>query len=151
MRSCVPGTRSWRSVLRPAVAAILIGLSACSSQSGPRSGVLLTVTEKDYRILPALGTVAAGLVSFDVHNRGPSTHEFVVFETTQPAGRLPLGADGLTVDEESTSLHPIGEVSEIDIGQSRILVLRLPAGRYVLVCNLEGHYLGGMYSVVTVD
>ena len=30
------------------------------------------------------------------------------------------------------------------------LVLHLAPGHYVLYCNLEGHYLGGMYAALTV-
>jgi uncharacterized cupredoxin-like copper-binding protein len=30
------------------------------------------------------------------------------------------------------------------------MVLNLTPGRYVMYCNLEGHYLGGMYAALTV-
>jgi hypothetical protein len=150
MRSCTVGTRSKKSLRRTAVAALLIALSACSSRATPRPGVMVPVTEKDYRISSSVRTVPAGIVSFDIYNRGPSTHEFVVFETNEPADELPLGADGLTVDEGSPSLHHVGEFSQVDVGEWRTLALRLSPGRYVLVCNLEGHYLGGMHYVVTV-
>ena len=142
--------RSRRSLACPTVAAVLIALSGCSLQAAPRSGVTLPVTEKDYRISSPLAPVPAGIVTFDVHNQGPSTHEFVVFETDQAADRLPLGADGLTIDEDAPTLHHVGEFSRIDIGESRTLVLHLRPGTYVLVCNLEGHYLGGMYAAVRV-
>ena len=150
MRPRAVGTRWMRSLRCARMAGVLIALSACSSQASPRSGVVLPVTEKDYRITSSITDLPAGIVSFDVHNRGPSTHEFVVFETNQPEDQLPLGADGLTINEDSPSIHHVGEFSEVDIGQSRTLGLRLPPGRYVLVCNLEGHYLGGMHLVVTV-
>jgi hypothetical protein len=142
--------RPKRTLARGAMVAVLIALSACSSRAAPPSGATIPVTEKDYRISSPIGTVAAGIVTFEVHNRGPSTHEFVVLATDQPADHLPLGADGLTIDEDSPALHHVGEFSQIDIGQSRTLVLHLRPGRYVLVCNLEGHYLGGMYAEVTV-
>ena len=105
---------------------------------------------KDYRILSSITTIPSGVVSFQVHSLGPSTHEFVIFETTQAADRMPLGRDGLTIDEDSPLLRPIGELSQVDIGASDQLVLRLPVGRYVLVCNMEGHYLGGMYLPLAV-
>ena len=150
MRSCAVGTRSKRPLRPTAAAAVLIALSGCTSQAVPRSGATIPVTVKDYRISSPVATVAAGIVSFDVHNRGPSTHEFVVFETNRPADRLPLGVDGLTINEDSPSLHHVGEFSQVDIGRTGTLVLRLPPGRYVVVCNLEGHYLGGMHLAITV-
>jgi uncharacterized cupredoxin-like copper-binding protein len=63
---------------------------------------------------------------------------------------LPLGTDGLTVDEDSSLLRPAGEIAQIDIGHSETLVLRLPPGTYVLACNMEGHYLGGMHLSLIV-
>jgi uncharacterized cupredoxin-like copper-binding protein len=150
MRPSTVGTRLKGSLHCAAVAALLVALGACSSGTTPSSGSMLTVTEKDYRISSLVATAPAGMVSFNVHNRGPSTHEFVVFKANQPADELPLGADGLTVDEDSPSLQHMGELSQVDIGRSGTLALRLRPGRYVLVCNLEGHYLGGMYFVVTV-
>jgi uncharacterized cupredoxin-like copper-binding protein len=139
-----------RSLGSAGAAVILVVLAGCSSQAPLRSGTTIPVTLKDYRISSSVATVRAGIVSFDVRNGGPSTHEFVVFATDRPADGLPLGADGLTVDEDSPLLRYVGEFSQVDIGRSRTLVVRLRAGSYVLVCNMEGHYLGGMYSVLTV-
>jgi uncharacterized cupredoxin-like copper-binding protein len=132
------------------VALILLALLACSHGPISDTGTTVSVSLKDYRIMSSIVTVPAGAVSFDVHNRGPSTHEFVVFETAQPADRMPLGADGLTIDEDSSLLRHAGEMAEVDIGQSRQLVLQLAPGTYVLVCNMEGHYLGGMHFSLVV-
>jgi uncharacterized cupredoxin-like copper-binding protein len=143
-------TRSRASLGSVAVAFILITGSACSSLAPPGQGSAVAVTLKDYRISLAVAMIPGGVVTFDIHNRGPSTHEFVVFKTDRAGNQLPLGADGLTVDEDSPFLRNVGEVAEVDIGSSRTLSLPLAPGRYVFACNIEGHYLGGMYSVVTV-
>jgi hypothetical protein len=127
----------------------LMAVSACSSPA-PSPGAAIPVTLRDYRILALVTSAPAGVVSFDVLNRGPSTHEFVVFQTDRPADQLPLGGDGLTVDEDSPELHNVGEFAEVDIGRTAALSLRLSPGAYVLACNLEGHYLGGMYLAITV-
>jgi uncharacterized cupredoxin-like copper-binding protein len=95
-------------------------------------------------------TIAAGFVDFVVHSKGPSTHEFNVVQTDLPPDQLPLRPDGLTVDEDSSLLHFVGGIGELDIGQTETLALRLPPGRYVLFCNLEGHYLGGMHALLEV-
>jgi len=132
------------------VALTLLALVACSHKPMASSGATVPVSLQDYRIMSSIATTPAGEVSFDVHNRGPSTHEFVVFETAQPADRMPLGGDGLTIDEDSSLLRRVGEMAQVDIGQSRRLVLRLTPGTYVLVCNMEGHYLGGMHFSLVV-
>ena len=69
----------------------------------------------------------AGQVAFNVSNRGPSTHEFLIVRTDLRADNLPIGSDGLTVNEDSAQLDLIEEDSELDIGVSRTLVVDLPA------------------------
>lgn len=137
------------TALTAAAALIVLGLTACSRHPSP-SAELVPITLEDYRITSPVATTTAGLVSFDIQNRGPSTHEFVVFETDRPPDQMPIGADGLSIDEESPLLRSAGEIAEVDIGRSESLSLHLPAGRYVLACNMAGHYLGGMYLVLAV-
>lgn len=127
----------------------LLVLSACSG-SASRAGQTVDLTEWDFRITPAESSVAAGPVEFVVTDRGPSTHEFVVMRTDLPAAGLPLQANGLTVDEESPLLRDVGEINEVSLDSRQTLVLDLAPGRYVVLCNLEGHYLGGMHAVVEV-
>jgi uncharacterized cupredoxin-like copper-binding protein len=133
-----------------AVALTLLGLVACSHQPSAPPGTVVPVVVEDYRIKSSITTVPAGTVTFSVHSRGPSTHELAVFETARPAGQLPLGADGLRIDEDSSLLREAGELEQVDIGQTETFVLRLTPGTYVLVCNMEGHYLGGMYFSLVV-
>jgi uncharacterized cupredoxin-like copper-binding protein len=128
----------------------MLGLMACSQPTPPVPGATIPATLRDYRILSSVTSVPAGVVSFHLHNRGPSTHQFGVFRTNQPADKLPLATDGLTIDWQSPLLRPVGGLAQIDIGQSETLVLRLLPGRYVLVCNMEGHYLGGMHLALVV-
>ena len=65
---------------------------------------------------------------------------------TSPPDPLPLKADGLTVDEDSKSLHRIDSIEQLNLGDSGDLNSGLRPGHYVLYCNLEGHYLGGMHA-----
>jgi uncharacterized cupredoxin-like copper-binding protein len=136
-----------------AVAAIslLMVSSACSGGPSPgRSGTDVPVKLKDFRIGLASHTLAAGRIDFDIRNPGPSTHEFLIVRTDLPSSRLPLGRDGLTVDEESPELDLVEEDSELDIGAIRVMQVDLSPGHYVLYCNLEGHYLGGMHTSLVV-
>jgi len=132
------------------IALTLLALVACSHQPSAPRGANVPVTLKDYRIQSSVTTVPAGTVIFNVHSQGPSTHELAVFETTRPADQLPLGTDGLRIDEDSSLLREAGELDQVDIGETETFVLRLTPGKYVLVCNMEGHYLGGMYLSLIV-
>jgi uncharacterized cupredoxin-like copper-binding protein len=108
------------------------------------------VTLRDFRIAVSNRPVATGEISLDINNRGPSTHEFLIVRTSLGSSDLPLGQDGLTVDEESPLLHFVKEDSDLDVGDTRVMQVHLRPGSYVLYCNLEGHYLGGMHASLVV-
>ena len=122
----------------------LLALVACSDQPATPPGPVVPIVLEDYRIRSSVTTVSAGTVTFNVYSRGPSTHELAVFETIRPADQLPMGSDGLRIDEDSSLLREAGELEQVDIGETETFALRLTPGTYVLVCNMEGHYLGGM-------
>jgi len=93
-------------------------------------------------------TVAAGEVTFNVTNESANMiHEMVVVPLS-PDGTLPYDATAMMVDEDGAGA--IGEVSELDPGASGSVTLHLSAGTYVLICNIPGHYAGGMWTVITV-
>ena len=144
------GRRDIRRSGRPLVAAaiaLLLG-SACTGAAPPRAGTSVAIHEHDFRIDASAITVASGTVSFDVHNDAPATHEFVVVRTDDPDDRLPIAADGISVDEDV--LTSVGELSDVPAGADETLSLSLAPGRYVYFCNMEGHYMGGMHGVLEV-
>jgi hypothetical protein len=137
-----------RRLARRAVLGLGLALlcTACTSSPAVRSGTSVGVAVRDFQIQLARSTVRAGGVSFDLYNHGPSTHEFVAVQTDLSDANLPVGPDGLSVDENAPQIHVVAEDSELDIGESRVLTVDLPPGHYVLYCNLQGHYLGGMHA-----
>jgi hypothetical protein len=138
---------AWCAVLRLSLALLC---SACSGTPSPHPGSRIGVAVKDFHIGLGKSHVSAGRVAFDIHNGGPSTHEFVVVRTDLGDADLPIGADGLSVDEDSAQVHVVAEDSELDIGESQVLAVSLPNGHYVVYCNLPGHYLGGMHASLLV-
>jgi uncharacterized cupredoxin-like copper-binding protein len=100
--------------------------------------------------------VSAGQISIVVANMGWRTHELVVLPLAdgQQAGQRIPGADG-TVDEqgslgEASASCAAGKGEGLDAGTTGWVTLRLPAGRYELLCNLPNHYANGMYQQLTV-
>ena len=130
-----------------AVIAVLLLLPACSSRPPEHDGPLLHVRIKDFKVLSPL-SVEEGLVTLSVWNAGPSTHEFVVVQSDRSANELPIGADGIRVDEDAVA--PVEELEEIGAKTRGILSLSLAPGSYVFFCNLEGHYLAGMRASLEV-
>jgi hypothetical protein len=132
----------------PAIAAALL-VSACSGGSSAPSGSTVNVTLHDFRIVSSTPVSTTTDVVFQVHNRAPATHEFVIVRSDLPADQLPIASDGLSVDEEQ--FRPAGEIGEVGSGTTEMLAIHLAPGRYVFFCNLEGHYLGGMHGVLEVS
>jgi uncharacterized cupredoxin-like copper-binding protein len=92
-------------------------------------------------------TVPAGNITFKVRNASKETiHEMLVAPARD--GTLPYVADENRVDEEASG--DLGEVSELDPSASGSLTLALKPGRYVLFCNVPGHFMSGMWTVLNV-
>jgi hypothetical protein len=128
--------------------AMIFALSACAG-GRPGEGAARTVvrvTERDFRI-SAPHEVSSGDVVFRVKNRGPDAHELLVVRTDD---QLPFRGDGVTVDEDSVERADVGVLEPGQPGGVRELQAHLAPGRYVLFCNMSGHYLGGMRAVLVV-
>lgn len=138
---------SWLAVaLVPAFALMGAGFVGHARATSARFAEV-QVTERDFHIT-APKQVPNGNISLEVTNKGPDAHELIVVRA--PGARLPLRSDGLTVNEED--LRPATEPS-LDPGSPgsvRWLRLHLPPGRYVLFCNMSGHFMGGMHTVLVV-
>jgi uncharacterized cupredoxin-like copper-binding protein len=133
-----------RIVAASAVGLLLL-LGACGGGSGdPAKGPEVKVKERDFHI-SAPRRIAAGHVRLVVTNKGPDAHELVI--TSTGGGPLPASRDGLRVDEDG--LRDSEELEAADPG-TRTLELNLRPGRYVLFCNMAGHFRGGMHTEVLV-
>jgi uncharacterized cupredoxin-like copper-binding protein len=61
---------------------------------------------------------------------------------------LPYIANENRVDEDKEG--DLGEVSELDAGKSGALRIEMAPGKYILYCNVPGHYTAGMWTTFTV-
>jgi uncharacterized cupredoxin-like copper-binding protein len=55
----------------------------------------------------------------------------------------------MTVDEAALAPSIVGSLEPGDPGSVRLLRLDLAPGRYEVMCNMEGHYMGGMHQQFT--
>jgi uncharacterized cupredoxin-like copper-binding protein len=131
----------------PAVA--LVVAVGCGAGDGGASDPTPTirVTERDFRI-DAPKTMRAGAVTFMVRNRGPVAHELIVVRRGR--SELPLRPDNVTVDEDALEPVTAGALEPAESGGVRALRVRLAPGRYELLCNMSGHFLGGMHTELVV-
>jgi hypothetical protein len=105
----------------------------------------LQVTERDFQIsVPR--SVPSGNVLLQVRNVGPDWHELIIVHRDM---RLPLRADGVTVDEEALGSSVVGALEPSQVG-SRDLRVHLTPGHYQFFCNMAGHFMAGMYTNIVV-
>jgi uncharacterized cupredoxin-like copper-binding protein len=92
--------------------------------------------------------VKSGTVVFKVKNDAfVEPHEMVVVKT--PDGDIPYDPAKRRVKE--SKLKSVGEVGDLKPGKAKDLKLKLAPGKYVLLCNISGHYMAGMQAPFTVE
>jgi uncharacterized cupredoxin-like copper-binding protein len=141
---------AWALALVLAALALAVPLTLARRQEPTPGGTPVNVLLEDFKVRQDAAVVPTGTVHFRILNHGPTTHEVNVVRTDRDPDKLPLQRDGLTVNEDAPGIEFLDEAEGLDIDDRRTLVLRLVPGHYVLYCNLEGHYLGGMHAALTV-
>ena len=131
----------------PTNAPVDVALVDSNGENGPMS------------LVPFVDSAPAGDVTFRVKNLGTIEHEMIVLKTDTPFDQLPVtdsgdppvpvtsGAD--KVDEDTN----VGETGDPNLqpGDTRTFTITgMTPGKYVLVCNLAGHYQMGMRAAFTV-
>ena len=93
--------------------------------------------------------VHAGTVEFKVKNASKEVmHEVIVAPVADPSKPLIYNAELQRVDEEAVGDK--GEVADLEPGKEGSMKIDLPAGDYILYCNIPGHYMSGMWTALRV-
>lgn len=96
-----------------------------------------------------VATVKSGKVDFEVVNDSKNmVHEMLVVKVKSYDDALPYSDKDASIIEDKT--NDFGEVSELEPGQSGNLTVNLKPGKYILVCNIPGHYKSHMYTDLLV-
>jgi uncharacterized cupredoxin-like copper-binding protein len=133
--ACGPAT------IRVLAAALLVLASACSAapaDTGETPALYLELS--DFKITTDHQTVAAGHVVFGIRNHASMLHEVKVIRTDLAPDALPMEQGAPKAIEEGK----VAELLSIASGASRKLVAELSPGKYVIICNVAGHYQLGM-------
>jgi hypothetical protein len=100
-----------------------------------------------------------GALSLKAANVGKENHELVIVKG-ETAEALPKDADGGMDEDKLPEGGLIGEIEPFASGQVCSGVFDLPAGKYVLLCNItetepngekESHFKEGMHTTFTVS
>lgn len=134
------------------VAGVLV-LGACGGgdeeggEAGGGTGSVVAVELGEFFVKPDKSSVAAGEVTFEVSNAGKLAHEFIVYRSDEDPGSLPIEANQAQLEKDAE----IGEIEEEDLepGASSTLTVTLETGKYILLCNVLGHYGQGQFTAFT--
>ena len=128
-----------------AVVAVLM-VSACSAAPSDTSEVpSLYLDLSDFKIVSDHATVPAGRTVFGIRNHASMAHEVKVIKTDADPDKLPVDS------AKASEAGKVGELLNIAAGTSRKLVVDLVPGKYVLICNIAGHYQLGMRVALEVN
>ena len=120
------------------VAALAVSIAALGSPQIQRAATV-NVRLKEFKVLPTPKSVRAGRVTFVARNVGKIEHELVVIRTNRKPGSLPVSGG------KASERGSVGEVADLAPGETGRVTLRLRPGKYVLICNVRGHYQAGQY------
>ena len=131
--------------------ALLLGLAvtvaSCSGASATSpTDVDVAVHMQDYKVILSVATVKAGTVRFGIKNEGSMEHSFELIRTDLPFDQLPT-----TGDSKAKEDGLIKQVKSIAVGKVSVVTADLAAGKYVVICNVAGHYQLGMRAALTVN
>ena len=131
--------------------ALLLGIAmtvascAAAAENIP-ADVDLAVTMKDYRVELNVTTLKAGTVKIGVKNAGGMEHSFELLKTDLPFDKLPTTGDARAREDGL-----VKQIKSIAVGKVSTITADLAAGKYVVICNVAGHYQLGMRAALTVE
>jgi hypothetical protein len=133
--------------------------TACEIQGGVTTkGTDVIVTLTEWKIAPAVAEAGAGIIAFVTENAGKEEHELVIVKGDRPEA-LPKNQDGGMDEAKLPEGALIGEIEPMAAGQLCRGNFALPAGSYVLLCNveeeepdgmIEAHFAEGMYTTFAI-
>ena len=145
-----------RKMALTATALLAFAAAACASSAGAQSSGAqkplahsVRVSEGDMYLRASATKLAAGRITFRVTNKGGMDHEFVIVSGN------PAGTKGDEPGRVSEARHIGGEegpeIGNVAPGQTKSLTASLSPGRYTAMCNLPGHFDGGMHFQFVVQ
>jgi uncharacterized cupredoxin-like copper-binding protein len=110
---------------------------------------LLDNDDGSMAIATSVESLPVGKVTFEVTNKSNDVeHEFLIAQLKVAPENVPFD-DSRGIVKES-ALDGVKELGDLAPGKSSAMTLNLKAGKYLLFCNMPGHYKDGMYHVLNV-
>ena len=131
-----------------AVTAAIALLAACAAPV-PEADITkgqIRADMKEYSVGLTSTEVRAGTVTFIARNAGSVAHDLIVLKTDLAPDKIPVDTQTQKAKEDGR----VGGVEEVAPGKNLNVRVELPAGAYVVICNVPTHYQLGMRTALTV-
>jgi uncharacterized cupredoxin-like copper-binding protein len=129
------------------IVALAIAFLATTGCAGTPKGTV-EVDYDEFTIRAKPSSAPTGDVRFRQRNVGALTHELVIVETALEHEALPVKAGQVVL--EAKELRVAGRDKLLAADSTRTAAIPLEPGKYVLICNVAGHYQSGMHTPFTV-
>jgi len=129
-----------------ALAALVLSVGLVAVAAPPAetaaSGAVVTIVLDEWKLVLSQVTTPSGRVTFVVRNDGTMAHEFVVVRSDRHHHLLKVKGG------KAVETGRLGKIPTIPSGTTRRLTLRVLPGKYVLLCNMLGHYQAGQRAAL---
>ena len=143
-REC-PGRQRREEAAMKALLLIALAVAVVGIAQGATRATSVKATEVEFHVKLSTTSAKSGRTSFVVKNSGHLAHQFLVLKTSLAANKLPLRGTTVNIAKAGKLIGGIAGVG-LKAGATKTLTLTLPAGHYVLFCNLPAHYKSGQYA-----
>lgn len=118
----------------------------------PTEEPAVNINVNEWTITTDISSVPAGETLYVATNSGTIPHEVVYLRTDRPVDDLPID-DNDKVNRFAEGIEDLGVIRTDDLvpGATVRKLFDLPAGNYVLICNIPGHYRAGMFVAFTIQ
>ena len=131
-----------------ALIALSLFVAACAGPAAEApAGSQVVVEMTDYKLSVNVPSVKAGTIKIGVRNLAAMEHSFEVLKTDLPHDKIPVDGASAKAKEDGK----VGGIASIPAGKSAAVTIDLTPGKYVLICNVAGHYGLGMHVGFTVE
>ncbi|HJN92352.1 MAG TPA: hypothetical protein QGF05_06465 [Dehalococcoidia bacterium] len=128
---------------------ISLGLSTVAQRPISAQELKVEITLTEWSVAASAFSASGDTIIFNVTNRGRLPHELAIVASFADPGQLPLDASASVVDESRVAV--VRRLPAFAAGGPRSLSVDLAPGRYLLICNVPGHYVAGMTSAFRVN
>ena len=122
-------------------------VAASSAQAADPPVVNVTISDGSMQVDQS--SVPAGPVTFQVFVKSDQAHEINVLKTQLDPKSLPEGTEPGVIDEDAVG-DKAGEIEDVPPDMPQADTFDMTSGRFVVFCNLAGHYAKGEVATLVV-